>query len=123
MKTARWPVMAMIISVGFAGAAWSDDVYLANGDRLSGQVLSDDGTSVVVEHEALGLITIARSDVARLVRAGDTAVDTSAEAVSSWTREMALGYNLKSGLENPGFLAVCDRNRDWTEAIPSEDGR
>lgn len=35
----------------------------------------------------------------------------------------ALGYNLKSELENPGFLAVCDQNRDWTDAIPSEDGR
>src|SRR5262245_39408713 len=64
--------MLIAIALGLPALAAADDVYLKNGGKLSGQIVSEVGNTVVLE-VGPGRVSLARANVARIER-GQTAL-------------------------------------------------
>lgn len=119
MITRRWVgVLVGVVCAGWlgVGVAAADEVFLTNGDRLTGVVVQEDDQQVTVEHPVLGRVTVSQSFVARVVREpADAAatpqprqqpvVEAAAEIEpeqepSPWKREAELGYAMTKGNTN-----------------------
>ena len=48
----------ILLSVGIVQA---DEIYLTNGDRLSGRIVSENEDKLVLEHDSIGSVTVNRS--------------------------------------------------------------
>ncbi len=98
-------LFTLMLFIAAAGAR-ADEVTLANGDRLSGRILSEDKTTITLEHEAAGTITLKRAFVKKVQRAEPEAEIAEAAAPEApaevkpdreWKRELALGASISSG--------------------------
>ncbi|MFC1667436.1 YdiY family protein [Candidatus Omnitrophota bacterium] len=79
---------------------FADEVYLKNGDRLSGKVIEDSKEAVAIETEALGKLRLEKRFVERVVRDEKIkhlkADKEDEDKKALWKREIAIGY-AKSG--------------------------
>ncbi|MBL7131101.1 MAG: DUF481 domain-containing protein [Candidatus Omnitrophica bacterium] len=85
--------------------ASADEVYLKNKDRISGKIISEDGRSVVVETESMGVVTIKR-EFLRRIESGEQIQVVEEKPEVQWTREVSLGYNKSSGNTQNSQLAT-----------------
>jgi len=77
---------------------YADEVYLKNGDRISGKVIEEQEESIVIETEAIGSIAINKKFVERIVASGkieETGVREEKDKL--WQRKISVGYNKSSG--------------------------
>jgi putative salt-induced outer membrane protein YdiY len=96
------------------GATWT----LANGDRLTGELLREDAMVIEIQHAQLGRITVPRGalEVApkpagpRTTQAdvrGGTATSTAVKPkVPKWKRQIDVGYSQQSGAREKQDLSV-----------------
>lgn len=113
----------------FAGVVFADEVVLKNGDRLSGTVTRSNDEVVVLEHEALGSVTLRRVFVERVEREEEEPLrrETAEPAPAfppvevEWKRQMALGAMITQGnTEEAGLTGRVSVNRkrekrdEWT---------
>ncbi|MDD3374155.1 MAG: DUF481 domain-containing protein [Candidatus Omnitrophica bacterium] len=95
----------------------ADEVYLKNGDRLTGVVTVNDESEIQVESEAMGTILIKKEFVKNIVSSDalaekkDESVEEKKEEVA-WKRDLSAGYNLSSGnTEKSQFAAALSLSR------------
>jgi len=101
-----------------AGAA---EVYLKNGDRITGEVLEDTPEAIKVQTEFLGLLTVGKGSIDRVadgtkkeeaviepqVPVQDAVLQEKApDDPSLWKREISVGYNKSSGNTVKDMLSV-----------------
>jgi putative salt-induced outer membrane protein YdiY len=116
-KMRRFPVL-LIFSLSLVSCplsqSFADEVYLKNGDRLSGRVLSHNENTVVLEHDVVGTVSLDRASVARVALDQPPAapVAAAAPAVSApassrnWSRQFSLGAAVSKGNTEEGELST-----------------
>lgn len=92
----------------------ADEVYLKNGDRISGTVVSENGGSVVIDSEAMGKVSVDRLHVDHVV-VGEAAPGAKAEEAKLWQGEIIAGYNRSDGNTQNGQLTTGLRVRRKTD--------
>lgn len=86
-----WVACAVVLPwIGTAGEAFADTVTLANGDVLHGEVREVDGR-IRIQHALLGTIDVARTDVTRITREGETPPAPVPAAVVAATAKRVTG--------------------------------
>jgi putative salt-induced outer membrane protein len=97
------------MAAAFAGLvggslAWADEVYLANGDRLTGEVVEATDATVTLKTSAAGTVTIDRAEVARVSppealvsRLAAAPPPPEPEPADPWSGEIGAGYSLTTG--------------------------
>lgn len=96
-------------------AVWN----LANGDRLTGELVQETKTHVEVKHPQLGLIKIPREELLTTVAARETAADAKttrpsqpAEStavkpkIAKWKRQVDVGYAQQAGAKEKQDLSL-----------------
>ena len=76
----------------------ADEVYLKNGDRITGNITSETEESILIETEAIGLVTVNREFLDRIARTDETKdVVPEPKDDSPWQRRVSIGYSKNSG--------------------------
>lgn len=117
MKTFIW-LSVIIFGLG-AGRAQAEEIVFKNGDKISGAILEDTASYLVVNSQALGTITIDRVFIESPAHDGgqgqQTAMDDG-EKKAEWSRSVTLGYSRSGGntveSEASGALAVTRKTDD-----------
>ena len=74
------------------------EIYLKNGDRISGKIIADESDKVVVNSESLGELSVKREVISRIVtEEGKKAAELAMEIPKLWKKDIALGYSLSAG--------------------------
>ena len=78
---ARLPcrILCVPVACGIAVACFADTLQLSSGETLVGEVISEDGSSIVFESAGLGKVKVPRDRIARIVKE-DAAVAKAAPA-------------------------------------------
>jgi len=77
---------------------FADEIYLKNGDRITGDITVETEDSISIDTEAIGLVTINREFLDRIARADETRdVMPVSEDDSQWQRKASIGYSKISG--------------------------
>ena len=86
---------------------------LLNGDRLTGELVREDATTVELKHPQLGVIKVPRNalqapaTVADVAPAAKPAADTAVKpSVPKWKRQFELGFSQQSGAREKQDLSV-----------------
>ena len=117
-------LFAAMACMVFATGAFADEVYLNNGDKLTGDIIEENGNSIVMSTEAMGTVTIKRELTERVVSASiapvveEAAVDAVQEA--AWELELSAGYNAARGNTETDELSggySLSRNRRHIDEI------
>ena len=76
--------------------AIADTIYLKNSDRISGAILDENDDMVVIETEVLGILSVNREYIARIVMAKAEQKADEKPAIDDdeahWERKVSLGY-------------------------------
>ncbi len=91
-------LITIVFFTGFLATVYADEIYLKNGDKISGQITQEEQDSLSVETEAMGSIVVKRDLIGHIVRAEDgLRKDINDPTDIIWKREVALGYNYATG--------------------------
>ena len=91
-------LIIIVFFTGFLATVYADEIYLKNGDKISGQIAQEQQDSLSVETEAMGLIAVKRDLIGHIVRAQKSLQkDINDPTDITWKREVALGYNYATG--------------------------
>ncbi|MDP8234566.1 MAG: DUF481 domain-containing protein [Candidatus Saelkia tenebricola] len=76
-----------------------DEVYLKNGDRLTGEIIRKDANALTLDSETIGKIDIERKHIERVVSSVITEKEKPllVDKKIVWERNFSLGYNLSRG--------------------------
>ena len=95
--------------------AYAEEVYLKNGDRVSGKVVEENEDIVVIETEAMGKITVRKSfieNIGEAIQTAETPADQTPEI--AWERNVSFGYNRSRGNTDSSEMTAgffINRNR------------
>ena len=95
----------LVLALPGAAAVWT----LANGDRLTGELVREDAAFVEVQHAQLGRLKLPRAALQAPVAppAPPTAADTAVKPkIPKWKRQVDLGYSQQSGAKEKQDLSV-----------------
>lgn len=96
-----WLATTVVCCTGWLipASAAADYLVLMNGDRLTGTVLTETGTSVILESSVLGRLTVKRAEVASVTRDPRAAATSPASASGEriWSGEASVGWDLSHG--------------------------
>lgn len=116
-----------LLSLFFAASplALADQVFLNNGDRLTGTVLTEGTGNVSIEIQGIGNVTIDRSVIKEIVSAQELAKREAQEAAlkeaeSNWSGEVSAGFDRRRGNTNTTELfaeAKIQRETDITKFV------
>ncbi|MDP8216134.1 MAG: DUF481 domain-containing protein [Candidatus Kaelpia imicola] len=91
-------VMFVFLFLFIQSYVFADEIYLKNGDRVSGNINSETEESIIIETEAIGTITINRAFVDNIGRSGEIEeTPFEPEEDKLWQSEIAVGYSKASG--------------------------
>ncbi len=77
---------------------YADEVYLKNGDRISGKIVEKQRDSVTIETEAIGSIAINKKFVERIITSEEIEeAKVKKEKDKLWQRKVSVGYNKSDG--------------------------
>lgn len=92
--------------------AGADTWELANGDRLTGQLIREDGTFIELDHAQLGRIKLPRSAIRAAALAKNAAAPAPGKAIAvkaavpRWKRQVDVGYSQQSGAKEKQDLSI-----------------
>lgn len=124
--------LALILFLSFIQTNVSaGEIYLKNGDRITGEIVEETEESVTINTEAIGEVSVKKDFVERIVRAeAEESVEkiVEAEVIEEakedveviWQRQITAGYNLTRGnTENQQLSAsvFINRNRVHVDEI------
>ena len=90
--------MFLCLPLAYTEFVYADEVYLKNGDRISGKVIEEQEENIVIDTEAIGSIVINKKFVERIVAGEDIKEAKAAEQKDKpWQRNISVGYNKSSG--------------------------
>lgn len=98
--------------------AYSEEIHLKNGDRLSGEIIEQNDASISLKTDAIGTILIKRNHIDYIGSAEKEILAPTEEI--RWQRKASLGYNQLSGnTQNNQFSLTFSANRktDYDEFI------
>ncbi|MFC1624386.1 YdiY family protein [Candidatus Omnitrophota bacterium] len=97
----------------FPKILFAGEIYLKNGDKVSGKIIEESKDSVVIETEALGVLSIDRKFTRQVITDKEiTEARLKKEENKIWQRESSLGYNKSSGnTDDSQLLASFRANR------------
>lgn len=129
----RYPVLKILICylfLNFNTAAYGDEIYLKNGDRITGEVLQDAGSALEVKTEAMGKVLVSKDliekvegkykEIAQSGTGPVSGTDGTDKAETVWQREASVGYNLTKGNTKSEELSgsfLINRNRVHVDEI------
>lgn len=94
---------AALCVVAFAVQAFAEEIILQNGDRITGNILSDDASVLTIQSDALGTLSIDRAFVQApaynkegLSGSIQEAEEQKQHAVE-WARKLSIGYQKTGG--------------------------
>lgn len=97
-----------------SGFSYSAEVYLQNGDRVSGDIKEENKSSIVLENQAIGKVSVDRKFIKNIVL-DSKVTEKKPKKVKQpevWGRQISLGYNSSSGnTENSRFYGSVRLNR------------
>ncbi len=100
---------------------YADEIYLHNGDKITGKIKQEQQDSVSIETEAMGLITVDRHSISRILKAEDATQQVDGRESVEWQREVSLGYDYATGNTRESQLSgsfLINRNNnhvdEWT---------
>ena len=115
-------VLVLAVWLGSAGAARATTWLLANGDRLTGESITETAQDITIQHPQLGVIKVPRAALLPAKVSRQTVGDgTEAKTPSSqtatqspvktaeapkWKRQIEVGYVQQSGAKDKQDLAV-----------------
>jgi putative salt-induced outer membrane protein YdiY len=115
MKMLGVLVCLLVMMLPGRAAVWT----LANGDRLTAELVKEDATHVEVLHPRLGLLKIPRADLLAMVAAQPTAADVRKDTPSAqpagtavkpklpkWKRQLEFGYAQQAGAREKQDLSM-----------------
>jgi putative salt-induced outer membrane protein YdiY len=104
------PIIFVVITIFYLISLQNlsaDEVHLKNGDRISGKVINEDEKVVEIETDAVGLISIRKVFVARIITDEEIeVVKTKQKKDKLWERNVSLGYNKSSGNTQSNQLSM-----------------
>jgi len=77
------------------GSIYADEIYLKNGDRISGKIIEETETTMIIETQAMGKISI-DTDFVRKEKNAEAEI-VQKESDVQWQRKIAVGYSQTSG--------------------------
>lgn len=119
MKMLGVLVCLLVMTLPGRAAVWT----LANGDRLTGELVQETATHVEVLHARLGLLKIPRAELLQTVAAKETAADAPKAAqpapaaqppaatalkpkLPKWKRQVDVGYSQQAGARDKQDLSL-----------------
>ena len=104
----RIGIFIFILSLFFLNPVYGEEIYLKNGDRLTGKIIKEDKTSLSLQTESMGVVSVERKFVERLVRQKKAGVELREEGKTegTWQRRISLGYNKSSGNTDVAQLSM-----------------
>lgn len=111
--------MFLYASLFYSGFVYADEVYLKNGDRISGKIIEEQGDSVTIKTEAVGSITINKKFVERIITSEEIEkARVKKEKDGLWQRKVSVGYNKSDGNTQNNQLSMhlyAKRKTDYDE--------
>lgn len=111
MKPFSWIVVIIFVFLSLflflQSYLLADEIYLKNGDKITGNITGETESSISVETEAIGVVTVNRTFVSRIVRIGEIKEAISdPEEEKLWQREISMGYSNISGNTESSQLSI-----------------
>jgi putative salt-induced outer membrane protein YdiY len=118
MKFLFLPCIAVFVFLFFfiQSSLFADEIYLKNGDRISGNINSETEEGIIVETEAIGSITINRAFVENILRSAEideTPLEPEEDKI--WQGEIAAGYTKASGNTQSNQFSLRSKANRKTE--------
>ena len=114
-------LIIILLIFGFFPTVYADEIYLHNGDKITGQIKQEQQDSVSMETEAIGLITVDRGAISRILKAEEPTQQANGKDGVEWQREASLGYDYTTGNTRESQLSgsfLINRNNnhvdEWT---------
>lgn len=123
MKIIKLKRLTLVILLLICWAdAYADEVYLKNGDRITGEIIKENKKEISVKTKAFGVISIRRDSLERIVKAGVEKLPEESREVKEviWKREIAAGYNRTTGNTRDSQLSASffiSRNKKHASEI------
>jgi len=119
-------ILIFIVSAIFGvflmwNSAYTEEFYLKNGDRVSGQIISENENILLIETEAMGQISVSKDFLA--IEKSEKVVSAVKEKL--WSGEFSLGYNESGGNTQNSQMVnsfYLNRKTDHDEFIIKGDG-
>ena len=92
----------------FPFTAYSEEIYFKNGDKITGEVVEESEESISINTEAMGIISVNRDFVERIIMAKEEIPVKAIEEAKKpiWQREVSFGYNKSSGNTQNSQLTI-----------------
>lgn len=88
-------ICQLIPAINFVQA---DEIYLKNKDRVTGKIIEEDEHTLVIETQALGLVSVKKEFIEKVSLDEEIeVVETQDDGPLLWERRISLGYNKTSG--------------------------
>ena len=106
----------LIFSLLFLSSSYAAEVYLKNGDKISGNIIKQDDKKMSIKTDAMGVITLRKDFIARIEGVVDQPKEEVKEVAKKrdiiWKREASAGFNATRGnTKTNQFLASFLINR------------
>jgi putative salt-induced outer membrane protein YdiY len=97
-KTRLKPYIAIILGVltAFSTCLHADEIYLKNGDKISGVIQSSDLESTTIQTEAMGAVLV-RKDFIERIDAPPPVIEAKGTRSPVWNNEIYAGFNRQRG--------------------------
>ncbi len=91
-------------------AAYPEEIHLKNGDRISGEIIEQNESSISLKTDSIGTVLIKKDSIERIGNKEKEILVQTEEKL--WQREVSLGYNQSSGnTQNNQFSFKLSANR------------
>ncbi|MFC1708937.1 YdiY family protein [Candidatus Omnitrophota bacterium] len=94
-------LVALFVVLFTQSFLYADEVILKNQDKITGRIVQDDNSVVVIETEAMGMVSVKKDFVEMIKAPGEqVVVEEPAAAVEEpklWQRDVAVSYSRTSG--------------------------
>ena len=115
-------LIILFFSISAINISVADEIYLKNGDKISGEIREESGKTVSIKSEVLGVVTIDRRHIENIfglekeVMAETKKKDTNI----IWKREISAAYNRATGNTQKSQLSLgffINRNNKHVDEI------
>ena len=114
-KCMLYSLIIFLTSMFLCAALYADQIILKNSDKISGKIVQEYDTVVVIETKAMGDIGIKREFIDEII-IGRENITVEEKKPKLWQKEISAGYNKSSGnTQNAQFSLSAYFNRKTEE--------
>ncbi|NQU73825.1 MAG: DUF481 domain-containing protein [Candidatus Omnitrophica bacterium] len=97
MRNRIVPTAAIFIFMLSGSNLCADEVFFKNGDKVTGKIVRQDKQVVVIQSDAIGMISVKRDAVKEIITEETKAAKVKEERPKLWERKIQVGYNEARG--------------------------